>query len=219
MSTVRQLKPARSLAWIVAGWRYFLGLTRPALILTALLLCATLLTAWFTSLRAASVLFSILLIVYLGLIAGACRTFDDGAAVLLFPHSIVRSKALWLVASLAGAITLALDLLSNSMSVYAQAASWSGLGVYFLFIKCLSLLAMMALWLAPSLVVLQGAGPLHAMKLSLLGSLKNILPWLMFSLLAFVFLIVAAIPVGLGLLAAMPTLAGAAFLAWQDIFT
>jgi hypothetical protein len=215
---VRRVKPARSLAWLAEGWAYFLGTARSTLLLTAMLLGATLLAALLANMRSASVLFSMLMVVYLGLLAGSCRNFDDGGPLLLFPRDIVRSKTLWIVAALAGAITLALDLLSNSMSVYAHAASWSGLGLYFLFVKSLSLLALMALWLAPALVVLHGAGPLRAMKLSLLGSLKNFLPWLLFSLLAFVFLIVAAIPVGLGLLAALPTLAGAAYLAWQDLF-
>ena len=215
MPVVRAVKPARSLAWIAEGWACFMGMAQPALILTACLLAITLLAAWLTGMRLASVLFNSLLVIYLGLLAHGSR---DAGAPPLFPVKIVRSKPLWIVAALAGAIALALDLLSNSMGVYARAASWSSLGIYFLAIKILSVLAMMALWLTPSLVVLHGAGPLQAMTLSLLASLKNFLPWLLFSLLAFVLLIVAAIPVGLGLLVALPTLACAACMASQDMF-
>ncbi len=218
MSAVRRVGPARSLAWIVEGWTCFLGAARPSLVLTALLLGATLLAALLAGLRVAGVLFNILMVLYLGLLADAFGKPGDGDTHALLPPDILRSKALWIMAAMAGVITLALDLLGNSMSVYARAASWSGLGLYFLFIKSLSLLAMMALWLAPALVILHDASPLQAMKLSLLASLKNFFPWLLFSVLAFVLLIVAAIPVGLGLLAALPTLAGAAFVARRDVF-
>ena len=216
---MRRAGPARSLGWLAAGWGYFLGTARASLPLSAMLLGATLLAALLGNLRTASVVFSVLLVPYLGLLAVHCRSFDEGDPLFLFPRDIVRNKALWIVAAIAGAITLALDLLSNSMTVYAHAASLSGLGMYFLFIKALSLLAMMALWLAPALAVLNGAGPLRAMKLSLLASLNNVFPWLLFMLLAFVFALVAALPVGLGLLAALPTLGGAAYLAWQDLFS
>ncbi|MEJ7806914.1 MAG: hypothetical protein WKG03_13460, partial [Telluria sp.] len=120
----------------------------------------TLLAAWLIGMRVASVLLNSLLVLYLGLLAHRCPSGRDAGPASLFPATIMRSKTLWIVAALAAAITLALDLLSNSMGLYARAAAWSSLGLYFLFVKILSLLAMMALWLAPSLVVLHGAGPL-----------------------------------------------------------
>jgi uncharacterized membrane protein len=82
----------------------------------------------------------------------------------------------------------------------------------------LALLAVMALWLAPALVVQGGCPPLQAMKLSLLATLRHLLPCLLFSMLAFVLCIVAVIPVGFGLLVALPTLACASFCASQDVF-
>lgn len=55
------------------------------------------------------------------------------------------------------------------------------------------------------------------MKLSLLGTLRNILPWCAFSVLAFVLSIVAVIPLGLDLLLALPIRASAAYLAWREL--
>jgi uncharacterized membrane protein len=209
------------LDWIVAGWGYFARMARPALLLTALLLAATLGARMLTSLRYASVLFGMLTVFYLAILALHCRLLEQGAAVpdLAAARALLRNGSLYVLAALAGVITLALDLLSNSMSVYTHAASVSALGIYFLFIKALSLLALMALWLAPALVVLDGAGPWRALALSLRATLRHFLPWLLWSLLAFVLCIVAAIPVGLGLLAALPTLACGAYQAWRDMFT
>ena len=218
---VQRVSAGHGLDWIVAGWGYFSRMLRPAMVLTAVLLAITLLALALSSLRYASTLLSMLAVFYLALISHNSNLLSQGAPLprLAEQREIMRSKPLWIIAAIAGAITLALDFFSNSMGVYSRAASWSGLGLYFLFVKLLSLVAMMALWLAPTLVMLDDRAPLQALKLSLLASLKNFLPWLLFSLLAFVFCIVAALPLGLGLLAALPVLACAAFLAWRDIFT
>ena len=217
---VQRLSAGHGLEWIVAGWGYFSRMLRPAIALTALLLAITLLALILTSMRYASALLSMLAVFYLAVISHNCHLLGQGASLprLVDQRAILRSKPLWILAAIAGAITLMLDFLSNSMGVYSRAASLSGLGLYFLFVKLMSLVAMMALWLAPSLVVLGNMAPLQALRLSLLASLKNFLPWLLFSLLAFVFCIVAALPLGLGLLVALPVLACGAFLAWRDIF-
>ncbi len=193
---------------------------RPALLITLGLLAATLLALALSSWRYASALLSALLMFYLAAIAQCCRVLDDGAASVtgVDVRALLHQRALWRLSGIAGALTLAFDLLSNTMAVYHQAASWSSLGLYFVLIKMLSLLACMACWLAPALVVLDGMNPLAAMKKSLLGALSNAFPWLLFSLLAFVFTLVASIPAGLGLLAALPTLAAASYLAWRDLF-
>jgi hypothetical protein len=220
----RRIRPGRGLAWIVTGWDYVVRMPRQAAGLSAVLLGVTLLAALPFSLRPGSVVFSVLAMLYLAALAACCRALDLHQVLPSHAGAPYRSQALWLLGAIAGAVTLALDLLSNSMDVYATAASWFAGGhsgkllLYFIVIKLLSLVAAMALWLAPALVVLQGAGPLHAMKLSLLGTLGNILPSLLFAVLAFVFCIVAAIPLGLGLLAAMPVLGCGAYLAWREMF-
>jgi hypothetical protein len=193
---------------------------RLAVALSALLLGPTLLLIMLVSLRVGSVLFSILMVYFLAVVAACCRMLDQREALprLRDQHAVLRSKPLAVVAAVAGSATLALDFLGNNMALYAHVASWSGLGLYFLFVKMLSLLFWMALWLAPALIMLDGAGPLQAMKLSLAATVRNILPWLLLGLLAFVLCIVAVIPVGLGLLAAMPTLACASYLASRDLF-
>lgn len=220
MNSVKRLAAARALDWMAAGWGYMTRMMQQALALAAIVLAPTLLLVMLVSLRVGSVVFSVLIVFFLATISSYCRKLDHGELLprLRDQTELVGSRGLWIVAAIAGAATLALDLLSNTMDVYAHAASWSGLGLYFLFVKLLSLVLMMTLWLAPALIVLNGAGPVQAMKLSLLGTLRNFVPWCVFSLLAFVLCIVALIPLGMGMLVPLPCLACAAYAAWRDQF-
>ena len=76
----------------------------------------------------------------------------------------------------------------------------------------------MALWFAPALVVLRKMAPIEAIKESFLGCLKNILPFLVYSIVLMVLGIVAAIPLGLGWLVLGPTLIASVYVSYRDIY-
>ena len=76
----------------------------------------------------------------------------------------------------------------------------------------------MAAWFAPQLVVLHGQCPLEAMKQSLVAGFKNFLPSLVFGVASLALLLVAVIPLGLGLLVLVPTMLAANYAAGRDIF-
>lgn len=82
----------------------------------------------------------------------------------------------------------------------------------------LSLPICMALWFAPALVVLREMAPIEAIKESFMGCLKNILPFLVYSIVLMVLGIVAAIPLGLGWLVLGPTLIASVYASYRDIF-
>jgi hypothetical protein len=82
----------------------------------------------------------------------------------------------------------------------------------------LSIPIYMALWFAPALVVLRGMAPIEAIKESFLGCLKNILPFLVYSIVLMVLGIVAAIPLGLGWLVLGPTLIASVYVSYRDIY-
>jgi hypothetical protein len=88
----------------------------------------------------------------------------------------------------------------------------------FLIVFALSIVIYMALWFAPALVVLRGAAPVAAIKLSFAACLKNIIPFLVYGIVVFVLSIVATIPAGLGWLVLGPVLAASVYTAYQDIF-
>jgi uncharacterized membrane protein len=76
----------------------------------------------------------------------------------------------------------------------------------------------MAMFFAPSLVALDQVPVLKAFGLSLSGCLKNILPFLIYGLIAMVLVILGSLPLGLGLLVVMPVLTIAIYTAYRDIF-
>jgi uncharacterized membrane protein len=77
---------------------------------------------------------------------------------------------------------------------------------------------LMAFLFAPALVMLDGLSATEAMKQSFVGCLKNMLPFLIYGLAALVLLILAIIPLGLGLLVVWPTLTAAIYVAYRDIY-
>jgi len=79
-------------------------------------------------------------------------------------------------------------------------------------------LATMALWFAPPLVVLRGVAPVEALRLSFAASLKNVVPFLVWSLIYIVASIVASIPLGLGWLVLWPVVMLTVYVSYKDVF-
>ena len=97
-----------------------------------------------------------------------------------------------------------------------------GIGMIFLFLfvgLLVGIPLMMAIWLAPALVVFHNVAPLDALTKSFKASLKNFGAYLIFFILYFVFSILATIPLGLGWFVWGPTLIAAMYCAYRDIFT
>jgi uncharacterized membrane protein/ribosomal protein L32 len=76
----------------------------------------------------------------------------------------------------------------------------------------------MAYIFAPALVILDDVNAFTAMKLSFVGSLKNMMPLTVYGLVAIVLMIVGSIPFGLGLLVVFPILTAAIYSAYRDIY-
>lgn len=76
----------------------------------------------------------------------------------------------------------------------------------------------MAVWFAPTLIMLHDVGIFEAMKMSFMGCLKNVIPFLIYGIVALVLYIVALIPLLLGLLVLGPVLFASMYVAYKDIF-
>jgi uncharacterized membrane protein len=78
---------------------------------------------------------------------------------------------------------------------------------------------LMLFWFAPALIVLHDdVGIIEAMKLSFLGCIKNVLPFLIYGLVGLLLMILASIPFGLGWLVLGPVLFGTIYASYKDIF-
>lgn len=77
----------------------------------------------------------------------------------------------------------------------------------------------MLFWFAPALIVLHDdVGIIEAMKLSFLGCIKNVLPFLVYGIVGFILMILASIPLALGWLVLGPVLFGTVYASYKDIF-
>lgn len=77
---------------------------------------------------------------------------------------------------------------------------------------------LMMIWFAPALIVFNRIEPIQALKLSFIGCLRNIVPFLLYGLVGMAMLIIGAIPLFLGWLVVYPVLMCAVYPAYRDIF-
>lgn len=78
---------------------------------------------------------------------------------------------------------------------------------------------LMAYWFAPILAGLHNLTAVDAMKLSFAACLKNMLPFLLYGLIFMVLLIIAIIPVGLGLVIVVPMMMTSLYSSYIDVFS
>jgi hypothetical protein len=76
----------------------------------------------------------------------------------------------------------------------------------------------MAYWFAPALVLFHDMKALDAMRLSFFACLRNMLPFTLYGIISAGLLIVAMIPLGLGLLVMIPTMTASLYVSYKDIF-
>jgi hypothetical protein len=100
-----------------------------------------------------------------------------------------------------------------------KAAAGAGMLLALLLALALLLPLIMAYWFAPTLVVFHGISAVEAMKTSFSACLRNILPFTVYSLVCMLLLLLAAIPLGLGLVVMIPTMTASLYVSYKDIFS
>ncbi len=106
----------------------------------------------------------------------------------------------------------------GNLSPDQAAAIFTSVLLFALIMLALSVPVYMALWFAPSLIVLGEFDVMPALKLSFNACLKNILPFLVWGIVFFVLAIVASIPLMLGWLLLGPVLFSSVYVAYREIF-
>lgn len=87
-----------------------------------------------------------------------------------------------------------------------------------LVIMALFIPLVMAYWFAPVLVALEGMSAVTAMKSSFMGCAKNMLPFLLYGIAALILMVLASIPLFLGLLVLIPVLMAVMYTSYKDIY-
>lgn len=221
----RTIDVNRSVEWITGSFRMFMKAPGSWLIIMLVLAVGAWIVGKIGPSWMSGALTSVLGIVVLGTLMRSCHALDEGRDIASDAQVTASSAPLWILGLIAAGLSIGLTLLTGVLGVSSLAAGFMhpsamfyGLGLSFLIIFLLSIVITMALWLAPALVVLKGVAPLDAVKMSLTATLKNIVPYIVYSLLMMLLLIVASIPLGLGLLVAIPMMICSCYLAYKDMF-
>ncbi|QMU61042.1 MAG: hypothetical protein GKR92_04725 [Gammaproteobacteria bacterium] len=112
-----------------------------------------------------------------------------------------------------------LGALANPESIDPAAIFNSGIMLAVLVALLLMIPVAMMFWFAPALISLGGVPLIESLKMSFMGCLKNILPFLIFSIVMLVLAFIASIPFFLGWLVLLPMGMAAFYTAYRAIYT
>ena len=171
--------------------------------------------------------------VFAGGIMLGCRALDQGDE-LEFGHlfagfrenagQLVMIGVFNLVAWIVIGIVVALIVGVSAFALFSGGAparttgSVMGILLGVLIALALAVPVYMAIWFAAPLVALNRLDAIGALKTSFTACWKNIVPFLLYGVILFVFAILAAIPFGLGWLVLGPVVAASVYTAYRDIF-
>jgi len=137
---------------------------------------------------------------------------------ILFVIAVVMVATVFLTLGASGLAALIDYSDASQVDFAALASAGAAIGIVGLIALTVTLLAAMAYWFAPALVVLNGEPPLAALQKSFAASSRNIGAFLLYGLIFIGLAIVASIPLGLGWLVLGPMLAGSCYAGWRTIF-
>ena len=230
----------RGVDWWGSAWRLFTAAPIAWILITIVYIVILMVLSFIPLLGQVAV--SLLHPVFIGGIMLGCREQDRGGTLAvqhlfagftekLGPLVIVALLYLvgWFIvaclmmaiafASLGGTVLAAL-VSGDPMILGPELFATMGLSVALVFLVALlfAVPLLMAFWFAPPLVVLRGDEPFAAMKTSFRACLRNIPPFLIYGLLGIVFIVLACIPLFLGLIVLIPVGIATVYTSYQDIF-
>ena len=221
----------RGSAWWSGGWGLFREATGLWIGITVVLLIVIMLT------NLIPVVGSLAVNIFMPVISGGlmlgCRSLEDGEG-LTFGHLFAGFQknfsqlALVGLLYLVGVVVIVLGVFALGLGGGIGAAMMGGkvgAGAAFSTIMLAVLLGLglgvplvMSMWFAPALVMLNDLAAIPAMKLSFQGSLRNMMPFLLYGIIGFVLAIVASIPLALGWLVLAPTMICSTYVSYKEIF-
>jgi len=125
-----------------------------------------------------------------------------------------------LVVMLGVGVTMGVGMATMMGQADPQSMEAMGMTVVLAMLVMMALLLplIMAIWFAAPLVVFHDHGAIEAMKASFAGCLKNVLPFLWYSVLFMLLAIVASLPLGLGWLVLGPVFGASVYTSYRDIY-
>ena len=228
----RVLPAGRGWAWIADGWSLFKR--QPAMWMgIAVLLAIIFIVLAFIPLLGSLAAVVLAPVFGAGLVIGS-RSIDEGGTLEvahLFAGFRERFGTLasvglvYLGASVAIALVVGIVTGAGVWSLVGAGADPAAIGaagatvlLAFLVMMALMLPVVMAVWFAAPLVVFHELGAGEAMKQSFVACLRNIMPFLVYGVIALLLGMLASLPFALGWLVLGPVLGGSLYTSYRDIF-
>jgi len=227
-----QSRPAgNGWTWIAEGWELFKR--QPGLWIGMVLLAAVIFIAASLIPIVGPLATTLFGPVFAAGVMVGCKTLDSGGELELGhlfagfrerTGTLIAVGALYLAATVVVIVVVSLVMGVGMMTMMGagdpQEVAAMGMTIVLAVLIMFALLlpAVMAIWLAAPLVVFHEHGAIEAMKGSFAGCLKNILPFLVYSVVLFVFAIAATLPLMLGWLVLGPVFAASVYASYRDIY-
>ena len=227
-----QSRPAgNGWTWIAEGWELFKR--QPGLWIGMVLLAAVIFIAASLIPIVGPLATTLFGPVFAAGVMVGCKTLDSGGELELGhlfagfrerTGTLIAVGALYLAATVVVIVVVSLVMGVGMMTMMGagdpQEVAAMGMTIVLAVLVMFALLlpAVMAIWLAAPLVVFHEHGAIEAMKGSFAGCLKNILPFLVYSVVLFVFAIAATLPLMLGWLVLGPVFAASVYASYRDIY-
>ena len=226
-----QSRPAANgWSWITEGWELFKR--QPGMWIGIVLLLLVILVAAGLVPIVGGLAVTLFGPVFAGGLMVGCKALDSGEDLELGhlfagfrsrTGTLIGVGALYLAATVAVMIVVSLIMGVGMMTMMGgdpQAVEAMGMTFLLAMLVMLALLlpVVMAVWLAAPLVVFHEQGAIDAMKGSFMGCLKNVLPFLLYSVVLLIFMVIATLPLGLGWLVLGPVFAASIYASYRDIY-
>jgi uncharacterized membrane protein len=219
--------------WIAEGWKLFAR--APLMWIVGLILVLLVMMALGFIPILGNIAFQLMQPVIAGGFVVACRSLEKGGEFelehlltgfsrRLWPLLIVGLLFLLAWAAIIGVVVLVVGLAwftTGDPSAAVEAMSQQPLTVLLLalVVLALGLPIMAAYWFAPALVMMHDMKPMAAMKESFFACFRNLVPFMLYSIVMLVGFFLAVIPFGLGLLVFVPVFIASTYVAYRQIFT
>lgn len=220
--------------WIAEGWRFFMKSPGIWIAMVVVMLVISFAANFIPFVGPLALM--VLTPVFAGGLMLGCRALDEGKE-LEFRHlfagfrsgtaNLIAVGAIYLglmfaimvvVGVITGAGMFAMMGGSAAQSPAAVGAAFATFAIGMLVGLALTVPVAMLMWFAPALVALNGVAPVEALKASWRGSLKNLVPFLIYGVVLFLLAIVASLPFMLGWLALGPVMAASIYTSYRDIY-
>ena len=228
----RRVDAGRGWEWIREGYRFFRRHAGVWVLLTVILFALVVGIQLVPLIGQLAM--TLLLPVFIGGLMAGCQAIERGGEVELAhlfagfrrnTGQLMLVGAIWVVLTLIAMLPVLLvtgigTFLAAGSPNAGMAAVAFGAGALIGGLVTLALLVPvnMAVWFSPALVMLRDHSAPRAIGQSFRGTLKNIVPFLIFGVILFGLAIVASIPFGLGWLVLAPVVTGSVYAAYRDIY-